>query len=126
MTLEPAPAHQAALNADAAQIERLHRITAALQVASTWREYETLDNSLHRTIAECRQNTPLMAMFDRLNAMRRAVGWGRLRAKFDVPPVDNQSFAEHDAVLAAFADRDRLAAREAMLAHSVRGALFGG
>ena len=128
MTLEPALAYQAALNANAEQIETLHRIADGSRVAATWRAYETLDNSFHRTIAECSQNTPLLAMFDQLNAMRRAVVWGRLRAKFDVPPADHHSFAEHDAILAAVADRDGQSAREAMLAHlvTVRTALFGG
>jgi DNA-binding FadR family transcriptional regulator len=55
------------------------------------------------------------------------VVWGRLRAKFDVPPADHHSFAEHDAILTAVADRDGPAAREAMQAHliTVRNALFG-
>jgi len=126
MTLEPALAWQAALNANAEQIETLHRITTGSRRAASWREYETLDNSFHRTIAECSQNTPLLAMFDQLNAMRRAVVWGRLRAKFDVPPVDHHSFAEHDAILAAVEDRDGPAARDAMQAHlvTVRRSLF--
>jgi len=104
------------------------QVATASRSAATWREYETLDNSFHRTIAECSQNTPLLVMFDQLNAMRRAVVWGRLRAKFDVPPVDHHSFAEHDAVLAAVEDRDGLAARDAMQVHliNVRNALFGG
>lgn len=42
MTLEPALAHQTALNGNGEQIETLHRIAAGSRRAATWRAYETL------------------------------------------------------------------------------------
>ena len=39
-------------------------------------------------------------MFDTLNAVRRAVVWGRLRQNKPKPAVDHHSFAEHAEIVA--------------------------
>ena len=72
---------------------------------------------MHRTVAEATRNTVLVALFDQLNAVRRAIVWGRLRAKPDHPPVDHHSFDEHAAIVAAIAERNRDAAYQAMYDH---------
>ncbi len=60
--------------------------------AVTWRQYENADNRLHRTIAEASRNTVLLALFDQLNAIRRAIVWGRLRSQTAVPPEGSSQF----------------------------------
>ena len=126
LTLEPSLAAAAALNASAEQIAELQRITRASRAAKTWREYESLDNHFHRTIAEGTQNAALLCLFDQLNGLRRAVVWGRLRPDGAAPKPDHHSFAEHDAVLSALADRDSRQAERCLRQHllSVRAALF--
>jgi len=66
--LEPLLTREAALHATADDLEGLRKIAAKTRKASTWREYEALDNQFHRLIAEATQNTPLVAMFEQLNA----------------------------------------------------------
>ena len=56
-------------------------------------------------------------MFDVLNAIRRAVAWGRLRVEGTRPPEDHHSFAEHDRIVEAIADRDLGGAAAAMRSH---------
>ncbi|MCQ0969606.1 FCD domain-containing protein [Paracoccus sp. TK19116] len=126
LTLEPPLAAAAALSASSEQIAELQRITKASRAAKTWREYEALDNRFHRMIAEGTQNAALLCLFDQMNGLRRAVVWGRLRPDGVAPRPDHHSFAEHDAILTAIADRDCLQAEQRLRRHllSVRAALF--
>jgi DNA-binding FadR family transcriptional regulator len=52
-----------------------------------------------------------------MNAVRQVVVWRQLSPGFDGPPPDYHSFAEHEAIVAAIARRDRAAAKMAMRAH---------
>jgi DNA-binding FadR family transcriptional regulator len=117
LLFEPEIAREAALNASARDIEAMRRVLADSRGAQSWRQYESLDNNLHRLIAEATRNGVVLALFDALNTVRRTVVWGRLRADRPRPPADHHSFAEHEAIVAAIADRDRDAAAEAMRAH---------
>src|SRR3546814_13876468 len=83
--------------------------------AQTWRQYENSANRLHRTVAEAAHNTVLLALFDTLNAVRRAVVWGRLRDKIDRPPPDHHSFKEHELLVRAIQERDMDGDGQAML-----------
>ena len=124
--IEPILCQEAAVNATGAHLEEMHRCLQAQREAATWRQYENADNRLHRTIAEASGNTVLLALFDQLNAVRRAVVWGRLREKTDSPPRDHHSFAQHEAIVKAINERDQEAAANAMYTHlsGVREALL--
>lgn len=126
LMFEPMLAKEAAYNATAQQMEAMRLNTQRAMNASSWREYETLDNQFHRLLAESCQNVPLLTLFDQLNALRRTVVWGRLRQRSERPPKDHHSFAEHMAVLEAIEERDGEAAQEAMRKHlqSVADKLF--
>ncbi len=117
LLIEPQIAREAALNATAGDIAELRQCMLASRQAETWRQYENSDNRLHRAIAEASHNTVLLALFDTLNAVRRAVVWGRLRDKVDRPPEDHHSFAEHEVLVRAIEDRDMDGASQAMLRH---------
>ena len=56
-------------------------------------------------------------MFDVLNAVRRTVVWGRLRADGARPPADHHSFADHERIVEAIAERDLAGAAAAMRLH---------
>jgi len=117
LLIEPQIAREAALNATAGDIAELKQCMIASRQAQTWRQYENSDNRLHRAVAEAAHNTVLLALFDTLNAVRRAVVWGRLRDKVDRPPADHHSFVEHEALVRAIEERDMDGASQAMLRH---------
>ncbi|HUF45110.1 MAG TPA: FCD domain-containing protein [Aestuariivirgaceae bacterium] len=117
LLIEPQIAGEAALNATAAHITEMRQCLKGSQEALSWRHYESWDNRLHRTVAEATGNTVLLALFDTLNAVRRAVVWGRLRQQPERPPADHHSFAEHRAMVEAIVERDRPGAAAAMRRH---------
>lgn len=126
LVLEPQLAREAALHATTEHMEQLRDNCRKARRSATWRQYETLDNEFHSLIAESTQNTPLIAMYDQLNALRRTIVWGRLQRRHRQPPTDHHSFGGHEAVLAAIEQRDADAALTAMREHlkSVSSVLF--
>jgi DNA-binding FadR family transcriptional regulator len=117
LLLEPEVARLAALNATPAQIAEMRTCLKRSREAGSWRQYEGWDNRLHRVIAEGTQNNLLLALLDTLNAVRRTVAWGRLRANPVKPDPDHHSFAEHEGIVQAIADRDMARAATWMRRH---------
>jgi DNA-binding FadR family transcriptional regulator len=117
LVIEPEITRAAALTATPMQIAEMKACQARAREAATWRQYESWDNRFHRTIAESTQNTPLLGLFDTLNALRRAVTWGRLRSNPVKPSPNHHSFAEHEVIIAAIENRDMAAAAAAMRVH---------
>ena len=117
LVLEPEVARMAALNATSAHIAEMRTCMQRTRAAQTWRQYEAWDNRLHRVIAESTQNSLLLALLDTLNAVRRAVVWGRLRVDKVKPAPDHHSFDDHEAIVAAIEDRDLNRAASAMRGH---------
>jgi DNA-binding FadR family transcriptional regulator len=117
LIIEPEIAREAALHARLADIEAMRQSLVQTREAQTWRQYENFDNLLHRQIAEASRNTVLLGLFDVLNAVRRAVVWGRLRADSARPPADHHSFADHERIVDAIAERDLAGAAAAMRLH---------
>ena len=64
-----------------------------------------------------RRTASWSGLFDTINAVRRAVTWGRLRTTPLKPSSDHHSFAEHDIIVEAIANRDMSGAAAAMRAH---------
>ncbi len=126
LSFEPELARLAALHATDADLDELAACVAASQAAADWRAYEFWDNQLHRSIAQASGNRVLLALFDSLNTIRRAVTWGRLRPGPQRPAADHHSFAEHAAIVAAIGQRDGPGAAAAMGQHlaSVRANLL--
>lgn len=120
LVIEPEIAREAALNATAADIRALNRYADGARNATTWRQYENWDNQLHRGIAEASRNALLLAIFDTINGVRRAVVWGRLRDDLPRPPADHHSFTDHDAIVTAIGERNRNEAANRMRLHLQR------
>ncbi|MDU8944758.1 FadR/GntR family transcriptional regulator [Ovoidimarina sediminis] len=127
LALEPAIAREAAINASPAGLASIESSRDAARAAQSWDDYEANDDIFHRAIAEATGNTLLLALFDQLNQVRRAVAWDTVVRSSDCPAPDHTSFAEHDAITAAIAARNATAAHTAMSAHlgSVSARLFG-
>ncbi|MDH3535984.1 MAG: FCD domain-containing protein, partial [Gammaproteobacteria bacterium] len=117
LLVEPMLAREAAVNATGSHLGEMRRCVRIQREAITWRQYENADNRLHRTVAEAAGNTVMTALFDQLNAVRRAVVWGRLREKSHQPPVGHHSFAQHDTIVLAISERDPKSAYQAMYDH---------
>lgn len=117
MLIEPEVARLAAINATSEQIAEMRLCLKRSRAAPSWRQYENWDNRLHRVIAEATQNTLLLALLDTLNAVRRAVAWGRLRSNRVKPDPDHHSFTEHDELVAAIENRDAERAARCMRRH---------
>jgi DNA-binding FadR family transcriptional regulator len=126
LTFEPMLSRMAADYATQEHMDALDETVEKTRVATSWREYETLDNQFHRLLAEATQNIPLLAMFDQLNSLRRTVVWGRLRQRPERPPKDHHSFEEHELIVNAVRNRDGDVARDSMHQHllSVTRKLF--
>ena len=127
LALEPAIAREAAINASTEAIGRIKRCMMRAAEAPTWAEYEVQDDLFHRAVAEASDNILLLALFDQLNEVRRAVAWDTVVRKTARPPATHTSFAEHEAIAAAIEARDTSGAQEAMRRHlgSVSARLFG-
>lgn len=106
LILEPELARLAALNATATDIEGMWVCIRRTRAAKEWRTYEMWDNRLHRAIARAGGNSCMLALFDMLNGIRRAVTWGRLRSYELGTGRIHHSFAEHDALVDAIEQRD--------------------
>lgn len=115
--IEPEICREAALHAKAEDLAELRLCLSGSRDAQTWRQYEYWDNRLHRAIAQAAHNPLLLAVFDTINAVRRAVVWGRLRYDRPKPPAGHHSFAEHDLLVKAIEERDLSAAAAAMRRH---------
>lgn len=117
LLIEPIIAREAALNATRLDVDAMKQCVLRMRNAQTWRRYETADNELHRCIAEASGNRLLLALFDALNSVRRAVVWGHLRPNREKPSADHHSFSEHDDIIAAIENRDMEGASRAMHTH---------
>ncbi|MEM9781037.1 MAG: FadR/GntR family transcriptional regulator [Pseudomonadota bacterium] len=117
LILEPLLASEAALNATGEDMAELETCLSGARGAASWRQYETWDNRLHRAVAASAGNRVMLALFDELNAIRRAVTWKRRRSGSAGPPPDHHSFEDHTRIVDAIAERDGAAAREAMRQH---------
>lgn len=127
LVIEPAIAREAAMNASGEAVQKMLRAADRAKAAMTWKEYEEQDDAFHRSVAEACDNLLLLAQFDHLNEVRRAVAWGTVQRESARPSSDHSSFVEHDAIAAAISGRDPHAAYEAMRRHlgSVAKRLFG-
>ena len=126
LCIEPAITREAAINASAEAITRIKLAQDAARSATNWDDYENQDAIFHRAVAEASDNIMLLALFDQLNQVRRAVAWNMVVGGTDRPPQKHSSFDEHDAILASVEGQDPARAYEAMRDHlkSVASRLF--
>jgi DNA-binding FadR family transcriptional regulator len=126
LAIEPSLAREAAVNASGEALVRMQLAMERAQSASNWQDYEVQDDLFHRSIAEATDNPLLLALFDNLNQVRRAVAWGTVTRQSARPPADHSSFAEHAEIARAISARDPEAAYQAMRGHlrSVSARLF--
>lgn len=127
LCIESAIAREAAINASAAAIARIKLALDRAEDAESWAEYEAQDDLFHRAVAEASDNILLVSIFNRLNRVRRTVGWRSVVRHSDRPPEGHTSFAEHRRIAETIEARDPAGAHDAMRSHigSVSARLFG-
>ncbi len=127
LAIEPSIAREAAMNASAEALDRIAAAERATHAAGDWDAYEAADDDFHRAISEATDNIPLVAIFDRLNSIRRSVTWGAVQRQTPKPSRDHGSFDEHRRIAEAIANHDPDAAQALMRAHlkAVSVRLFG-
>lgn len=126
LAIEPAIAREAAINASGEALSQMNLAMERAHSAPDWKLYENQDDEFHRIIAEASDNLLLLAIFDQLNMVRRAVAWGNVKRQTIRPPRTHTSFAEHKKIAQAIEQRNPTEAYEAMRVHirSVSGRLF--
>jgi len=117
LALEPELTQMAALHATPRQLGELRRLADSMREASSWRVYEELDAAFHDLIARSAGNPLLYEVFNIVNGVRMIVVWRRLSPPDAAPPPDYHSFREHEAIVTALEQRDRIGAQKAMRAH---------
>ncbi|WPY96755.1 FCD domain-containing protein (plasmid) [Limimaricola variabilis] len=116
LAIEPELARLAALQATAADLEKIRSWAERGRQASDWRLYEAADTNLHNCIAHATHNKLLIHLFNELNTVRRAVLWDLKRASMR-PPQDHFAFDEHDAIVEALVARSPAQAADRMRTH---------
>ncbi|MEP0942439.1 MAG: FadR/GntR family transcriptional regulator [Rhizobiaceae bacterium] len=117
LAIEPSIAREAAMNASAEHLAKLHSAMERTRNAASWEDYEGNDDEFHRAVAEASDNLLLLTIFDQLNIVRRAVAWGNVTRTTNKPPRNHSSFSEHELITKSIGDRDPAAAYEAMRTH---------
>lgn len=127
LSIEPAIAREAAINASREATGRITRAMEESENAPDWATYETFDDEFHHAIAAATDNLLLVKLYDQLNQTKRAVAWGNVVRETERPPRSHTSFAEHKQIARAIEMRDPKGAHDAMRRHigSVSARLFG-
>jgi len=116
LAMEPQLARLAALNGVQADFIEMVACNKRARGAKSWSVYEAWDNRLHLAIAQASKNKLLIVLFETLNAVRRSPVWGDVRFN-PVPPANHVSFAQHEQICEAIANRDPDQAETCMRAH---------
>ena len=82
-------AREAALHATAEAVAAVKLARDRAYHAETWEEYEAQDDAFHRSVAEATDNILLLAMFDHLNDVKRAVAWKTVVRTSERPSRDH-------------------------------------
>lgn len=117
LSFEPGLARLAAMRASQADIDDMRRIAARAHTAPTSRVYEKADADFHRKIAECAGNAMFVAMYELIIRVREKADWQRLRLYYLQHDGARRSFDEHSLIVDAIAERNPLAASNAMQDH---------
>ncbi len=127
LLLEPGIVRIAAIQATAADIERMRLCSKRKDASVDWHTYERWDGAFHQAVAEGAHNTLLLTLFNALNTVREATEWGRLRKSRLTDAHRQRSGRQHLAIVDAIIARDKDQAEAAMRDHlkSVHKALLG-
>ncbi|WP_298012289.1 FCD domain-containing protein [uncultured Castellaniella sp.] len=127
LVLEPAVAALAATNASSQDLEDLQAYIDKSRAATQAADWERWDGALHKTIGRSTYNAMLIRFSAMLEAARAQTAWGHLRRASLNSDLQATYTRQHEAILAAIADRNPESAARAMRQHllTVRDTLIG-
>ncbi len=117
LCIEPELAALTALRGTDEEIARLRALAHRRMEAADPQTIELWDASLHRLIAQCARNRPLLTAFALLDEIRSNPEWVALRARARSQASLIVTTNEHETILDAIAARNPDAARNAMRDH---------
>ncbi|SDZ48520.1 transcriptional regulator, GntR family [Jannaschia faecimaris] len=116
LCIEPELAALCATRMTDEEIMRL-RTLATRQVSADAQTIELWDGALHRLIAQCARNRPLLTAFALLDRIRSNPDWVQVRARARSRSSITVPQSEHEVLIEAIAARNPAAARQAMYDH---------
>ncbi|GFE51104.1 GntR family transcriptional regulator [Roseobacter cerasinus] len=117
LCIEPELAALCAERALPEEVARLRMLAQRQWEATDAQAMELWDGSLHRLIAQCARNRPLLTAYAMLDKIRSNPAWVRLRAKSRTGTSLKVTHSEHTAIIDAIAAGHADAARIAMHDH---------
>ncbi len=117
LRIEPQIAQLAALRARPETIARISTLVDRLEVTGDADERELWDSALHREIARACENRMFLMIFDAIDRARHDDQWRALRARARSTANFVIYQQQHRALRDALAERDPVAAGEAMRTH---------
>lgn len=117
LCIEPEIAALCATRATPEEVSRMWTLARQVYEVEDHELTELWDSALHRLIALCARNRPLLTAFGLLDETRTSADWqgSRIRARSERSLED--SHAQHVAIVSAIEAGDATAAREAMRVH---------
>lgn len=117
LCIEPELAALCAKRMQPDEVARLRMLAQRQLEAADAQAIELWDGSLHRLIAQCARNRPLLTAFSLLDKIRANPDWVNLRAKARDGASLRVTHSEHLAIIDAIAAGHATAARTAMRDH---------
>ncbi|GGX42970.1 GntR family transcriptional regulator [Tateyamaria omphalii] len=117
LCIEPELAALCAKRALPEEVTRLRMLAQRQWEATDAQAMELWDGSLHRLIAQCARNRPLLTAYSMLDKIRSNPSWVRIRAKSRTETSLQVTNSEHTAIVEAIAAGHADAARIAMRDH---------
>ena len=117
MLLEPALIDAIVRNATSVDFRALEECCDRSEAAPTLEQFEHWDAALHQALAQATHNAVCIAVFDQLRDARNRGEWGVMKKKSVTPERRAAYQREHRLLVEALKNRDRDAAREALMAH---------
>lgn len=117
LCIEPELAALCARRMTPEEVSRLRHLAQRQVEATDAQAIELWDGSLHRFIAQCARNRPLMTAFSLLDRIRSNPDWVRVRAHARDGASIRVSNSEHLAIVEAIALANEELARESMRDH---------
>ena len=127
LIFEPGLVPHVVARATKADLDRMTECVKHGAAATNLAEFEHWDAELHDAMAAATHNGIMTSLYRSLAKVRQQARWGMLKARTMTPERITRLQAEHEAIVAALRNRDRLQAHILLKKHllQVRAFMFG-
>ncbi|HEY4200599.1 MAG TPA: FCD domain-containing protein [Devosiaceae bacterium] len=120
LLIEPRLAGLVAVNANAADFERIESCMRQAEAATSFEEFEHGDGAFHQAIADATHNGLMIAVYATISAARDHADWGELKRRSASSARRAAYETDHREIAKALKKRDQTAAEAALLSHLQR------